>query len=67
MSTGFPELVVGGVLMAPFVAYAVGAAAVMAALRPLLRVAGFERIFSNPPLALLGIYVMILAALIVLF
>ncbi len=67
MSAGFPELVVGGVLMAPFVTYAVGAGVVVALLRPLLRLAGFERAFSNPPLALLGVYVMVLAALIALF
>ena len=66
MSTGFPELTIGGVLLAPFVGYAVAAALAVALLRPLLRLAGFERAVMNPSLAMLGLYAMVLAALIVL-
>jgi hypothetical protein len=65
MSAGFPEMVIGGVLIAPFVTYAVVAALVVALLRPLLRVAGFERALVNPPLVLLGLFVMVLAALMI--
>jgi hypothetical protein len=60
---GYPELVIGGVLIAPFVTYAVVAALVVVLLRPLLRIAGFERALVNPPLVLLGLYVIALAAL----
>ena len=63
----FPELVIGGVLVAPFVTYAVAAAILFAVMRPVLRLVGVERLFANPPLALLGLYVVILAILIVLF
>ena len=66
MSVGFPELVLGGVLIAPFVTLAMAAALLLAVLRPLLQAAGFERAFANPPLALLGIFVMLLAALVAL-
>ncbi len=48
MSAGFPELVVGGVLIAPFVTYAIAAGLVVALLRPLLRFAGFERALVRP-------------------
>lgn len=64
MTAGFPELVLGGVLVAPFATYAVLAGLAVALLRPLLHAAGFERAFANPPLTLLGIFVMVLAALV---
>ena len=67
MTRTFPDLVIGGVLIAPFVSFAVAAGVLLALLRPLLGVVGFERAFSNPPLAQLGIYVVILAVLIVPF
>ncbi|MBE7199439.1 MAG: DUF1656 domain-containing protein [Parafilimonas terrae] len=67
MIHGFPELVIGGVLIAPFVVYASAAAVIFALLRPVLRLVGFEHLFSNPPIAQLCIYVAILASLIVLF
>ena len=63
----FPELTIGGVLVAPFVIYAGAAIAIFAVLRPLLRLVAFDRAFSNPPLAQLSFYVLILALLIVLF
>ncbi|MGU3665782.1 DUF1656 domain-containing protein [Methylobacterium sp. A49B] len=66
MSQTFPELVVGGVLISPFVTYAAAALALFLMLRPVLARIGFERLFSAPPVALLSLYVVILAFLIVL-
>ena len=42
------------------------ALAILLCLRPVLRLMRFERVFANPPLAEAGIYVCILALLIVL-
>jgi hypothetical protein len=67
MMHSFPELTIGGVLVAPFVMYAVTAIAIFAVLRPVLHVIAFDRAFSNPPVAELSLYVLILALLIVLF
>ncbi|MCJ2124952.1 DUF1656 domain-containing protein [Methylobacterium sp. J-077] len=66
MSQTFTELVVGGVLISPFVTYAAAALVLFLMLRPVLAWIGFERLFSAPPLALLSLYVVILAFLIVL-
>ncbi len=63
----FPELTIGGVLIAPFAIYAGAAAAIFAGLRPALHLVGFDRAFSNPSIAELSLYVLILALLIVLF
>jgi hypothetical protein len=67
MTHGFPELTIGGVLVAPFVIYAVAAIAIFAVLRPVLHLIAFDRAFSNPPVAELSLYVLILTLLIVLF
>jgi hypothetical protein len=67
MMHSFPELTIGGVLAAPFVIYAGAAIAIFAVLRPFLRFVAFDRAFSNPPVAELSLYVLILALLIVLF
>ena len=67
MTHGFSELTIGGVLVAPFVIYAGAAIAISAVLRPFLRLVAFDRAFSNPPVAELSFYVLILALLIVLF
>ena len=67
MMHSFPELTIGGVLVAPFVIYAGAAIAIFAVLRPFLRLIAFDRAFGNPPLAQLSLYVLILALLIVLF
>ena len=67
MTHGFPELVVGGVLIAPFVTYALAALVILGLLRPVLLLVNFESVFSNPPVALLSLYVTVLATLIVLF
>jgi hypothetical protein len=63
----FPELTIGGVLVAPFVMYAGAALAIFALLRPVLHLIAFDRAFSNPPVAELSLYVLILTLLIVLF
>jgi Protein of unknown function (DUF1656) len=49
------------------VIYAGAALAIFAVLRPFLRLVAFDRAFSNPPVAGLSLYVLILALLIVLF
>jgi len=67
MTHGFPELVIGGVLIAPFVTYALVALVIFVLLRRLLLVVNFEDFFSNAPAALLSVYIMVLATLIVLF
>jgi len=63
----FLELVIGDVLVAPFVIYAAGTLAIFVMLRPFLRLVAFNRVFINPPIAELSLYVMILALLIELF
>jgi Protein of unknown function (DUF1656) len=65
MMHSFPELTIGGVLVAPFVIYAGAAIAIFAVLRPFLHLV-VDRAFSNPPVAELSLYVLILALLIVL-
>jgi Protein of unknown function (DUF1656) len=67
MAHTFAELVVGGVLMAPFVTYLAVALVVILVLRQLLHVVGFERIFSHTAIAELSLYVTILGLLILLF
>ena len=67
MMHSFSELTIGGVLVAPFVIYAGAAIAIFAVLRPFLRLVAFDHAFSNPPVAELSLYVLILALLIVLF
>ena len=63
----FPELTIGGVLIAPFVIYAGAAVAIFAMLRPILHFVAFDRAFISPPIAELSLLVLILALLIVLF
>jgi hypothetical protein len=67
MMHSFPELTIGGVLVAPFVIYAGTAIVIFAVLRPVLHLIAFDRAFSNPPVAELSLYVLILSLLIVLF
>ena len=67
MMHSFPELTIGGVLVAPFVIYAGAAIAIFAVLRPFLRLVAFDRAFSSPPIAELSLYGLILALIIVLF
>ena len=63
---GFDELVLGGVLVAPFVTYAIAAVVVLAILYPLMHLLHVDAVFANPPLALLCLYVIVIAALIAL-
>ena len=66
MTARFHELVVGGVLVAPFVTYALMAALLLLLLYPLLRLARMEMAFTNPPLMLFCLYIIVLASLFVL-
>ena len=59
----FSELIVGDVLVAPFIVYALTALAIFLALRPILRVCGFDKLFSNPAVAELSLYVTTLGLL----
>jgi hypothetical protein len=63
----FPELVVGGVLIAPLISYAAAAFMIFVVLRPVLHAVHFARLFSHPSIAELSIYVTILGLLTVLF
>jgi hypothetical protein len=63
MMHSFSELVIGGVLVAPFIAYAVAALVSIVALRPILRVLRIREVFSHPSIAALSLYVVILGLL----
>ena len=67
MAHTFPELVIGGVLLAPFVTYLVMALVVIIVLRPLLHVVGFAKMFSHASIAELSVAVTILGLLMLLF
>jgi len=67
MAHTFAELVVEGVLFAPFVTYLVAALVLIVVLRPLLHVVGFAKIFSHASVAELSLYVTILGLLMLLF
>jgi hypothetical protein len=67
MAHTFAELVVGGVLFAPFVTYLMVALVVIIVLRPLLHVVGFAKMFSHASVAELSLYVTILGLLMLLF
>ncbi|MEH3119035.1 MAG: DUF1656 domain-containing protein [Methylorubrum populi] len=60
------DLTIGGILVSPFVAYALIAFAILVALRVVFRWIRFGRFVANPPLAEAGIYVCILALVVVL-
>jgi cadmium resistance protein CadD (predicted permease) len=61
------DLDLGGVLLSPFVAYAAGALAILVILRLFFARLRIARYVANPPLAEAGLYVCILALLIVFF
>ena len=63
----FPELIIGGVLVAPFVTYLMTALVVIIVLRPLLHVVGFAKMFSHASIAELSLYVTILSLSMLLF
>ena len=67
MAHTFPELIIGGVLVAPFVTYLVVAFVLIVVLRPLLHVVGFAKMFSHASVAELSLYVTILSLLMLLF
>ena len=67
MTHTFYELVVGGVLVAPFLSYAVAALIVIVVIRPVLHLVGFSRMFSHPSIAELSLYVAVLGLLVLLF
>jgi Protein of unknown function (DUF1656) len=67
MAHTFPELVIGGVLLAPFVTYLVVTLVIIIVLRPLLLVVGFAKMFSRPSIAELSLGVTILGILMLLF
>lgn len=66
MTQTFHEFVFGGVLFAPFVAYVVVALAVFLALRPLLHLVGFSRIFSHASIAELSLFVTLVGTIVLL-
>ncbi|AMA56307.1 DUF1656 domain-containing protein [Bradyrhizobium sp. CCGE-LA001] len=66
MTNTYCELVIGGVLIAPIVSYAVIALVAFLLLRPVLRLVGFARLFSNPSLAELSLYVAMFGLLVLL-
>ena len=67
MEHTFAEVVVGGVLFAPFVAYLLAALVLIVVLRPLLHLVGFAKMFSHASVAELSLYVTILSLLVLLF
>ena len=67
MAHTFPELVIGGVLLAPFVTYLMAALVAIIVLRPLLHVVGFTKLFSHAAIAELSLYVTILGLVMLLF
>jgi hypothetical protein len=67
MAHTFPELVIGGVLLAPFVTYLVVTLVIIIVLRPLLLVVGFAKMFSHAAIAELSLGVTILGLMMLLF
>lgn len=66
MTQSFHELVFGGVLFAPFLAYAVTAFAIFLALRPVLRLIGFSSLFSHASIAELSLFVTLIGTIVLL-
>ncbi|MCG5247189.1 DUF1656 domain-containing protein [Methylorubrum extorquens] len=60
------DLAIDGILVSPFIAYALIAFALLVALRVVFRWIRFGRFVANPPLAEAGIYVCLLALVVVL-
>jgi Protein of unknown function (DUF1656) len=67
VTQSYRELVVGGVLIAPLLSYAVATTAIIVILRPFLHLVGFSNWFSNPPIAELSLYIAIFGLLTLLF
>jgi hypothetical protein len=66
MTQTFHELVFGGVLFAPFLAYAGVALVIFLALRPLLHLIGFSKIFSHASIAELSLFVTLVGTIVLL-
>lgn len=66
MTQDFQELVIGGVMFAPFLTYAFAALIVVLLLRPVLHFIGFAKAFSHASIAEFSLYVSILGTLILL-
>lgn len=66
MSRTFHELVIDDVLLAPFVSHLVIALVLFLITRPLARKAGFDRLFSHPPIAECSLFTIILASIVAL-
>jgi hypothetical protein len=67
MAHTFPELVIGGVLLAPFMTYLMVTLIIIIVLRPLLLLVGFAKMFSHAAIAELSLGVTILGLLMLLF
>ena len=67
MAQTFSELIIGGVLLAPFVTHLVMTLVVIIVLRPLLDLVGFAKMFSHASIAELSLYVTILGLLMLFF
>ncbi|MBV9825513.1 MAG: DUF1656 domain-containing protein [Alphaproteobacteria bacterium] len=67
MTHSFNELVIGGVFVAPFIAYAATALGLFLGLRPILHACRFGKLFSHPAVAELSLYLTILGLLTVVF
>ena len=63
MTRPFSELVVGGVLVAPFMTDVILALVAVVLLRPILHAIGFARMFSHPSITELSLYVAVLGLL----
>ena len=67
MMHSFSELIIGDVFLAPFIGYVVVSLVILIALRPILHLCKFGKLFSNTAVAELSLYVAILGLLTVAF
>jgi hypothetical protein len=58
------DLNIDGILISPFVGYATAALVLVLILRSFFSLVRFERVFANPPLVVVAIYVCILGLII---
>jgi hypothetical protein len=63
MNQTYQELIIGGVLVAPIVFYALVTIIAIVVLPPILHFIRFSSLFSNPPLAELSLYIAIFGLL----
>ena len=67
MTDVFHELIIGGVLVAPIVSYAIVALVLVLLLSPLLHLIGFATYFSRPQVGELSLYVTVFGLLTLLY